>query len=80
MKIKNIYCLGAGYIYGPILSVIAQKIIDIDVTVVDVYVQRIQDWNDFVKESKNSSLYKLYNIGNGKPSQKLEFIESLEKC
>ena len=32
-----------------------------------------------LKESKNSSLYKLYNIGNGKPIQLLDFIESLEK-
>ena len=26
-----------------------------------------------------TSLYKLYNIGNGKPVQLLDFIESLEK-
>ena len=32
-----------------------------------------------LKESKNSNLYKLYNIGNGKPVQLLDFIESLEK-
>ncbi len=32
-----------------------------------------------LKDSKNSSLYKLYNIGNGKPVQLLYFIEALEK-
>ena len=32
-----------------------------------------------LKKSKNYSLYKLYNIGNGKPIQLLDFIESLEK-
>ena len=35
--------------------------------------------NTLVKDSKNSSLYKLYNIGNGKPVQLLDFIASLEK-
>ena len=35
--------------------------------------------NTLLKDSKNDSLYKLYNIGNGKPVQLLDFIESLEK-
>ena len=35
--------------------------------------------NTLIKDSKNASLYKLYNIGNGKPVQLLDFIESLEK-
>ena len=34
--------------------------------------------NTLVKDSKNDSLYKLYNIGNGKPVQLLDFIEFLE--
>jgi len=35
--------------------------------------------NTLLKDSKNASLYKLYNIGNGKPVQLLDFIVSLEK-
>ena len=35
--------------------------------------------NTLTKDSKNSSLYKLYNIGNGRPVQLLDFIVSLEK-
>ena len=35
--------------------------------------------NTLLKDSKNASLYKLYNIGNGSPVQLLDFIESLEK-
>jgi len=35
--------------------------------------------NTLLKNSKNDSLYKLYNIGNGKPVQLLDFIASLEK-
>ena len=35
--------------------------------------------NTLLKDSKNSSIYKLYNIGNGRPVQLLDFIASLEK-
>lgn len=34
--------------------------------------------NTLEKDSKNQSLYKLYNIGNGKPVQLLDFINTLE--
>ena len=46
MKVKNICCIGAGYVGGPTMAVIAQKNPNINVTVVDVNAQRIQDWND----------------------------------
>ena len=45
-KIKNITCIGAGYVGGPTMSVIAQKNPDINVTVVDLNVERINAWND----------------------------------
>ena len=46
MKIKNICCLGAGYVGGPTMSVIALKCPDIKVTVVDLNEARIAAWND----------------------------------
>jgi len=46
MKIKNICCIGAGYVGGPTMAVIAQKCPEINVTVVDLNEQRIADWND----------------------------------
>ena len=46
MKIKKICCIGAGYVGGPTMSVIAQKNPDVKVTVVDLNAQRIADWND----------------------------------
>ena len=46
MKIKAICCIGAGYVGGPTMSVIAQKNPDIKVTVVDINSQRIAHWND----------------------------------
>jgi UDPglucose 6-dehydrogenase len=45
-KITNICCLGAGYVGGPTMSVIALKCPDIKVTVVDLNPDRIAAWND----------------------------------
>jgi UDPglucose 6-dehydrogenase len=44
--VKNICCIGAGYVGGPTMSVIAQKCPEIKVTVVDINKQRIADWSD----------------------------------
>ena len=46
MKIKNICCIGAGYVGGPTMSVIADKCPDIQVEVVDLNKERIKQWND----------------------------------
>ncbi len=45
MKIKNICCIGAGYVGGPTMAVIAYKCPDIQVEVVDTNRERIQKWN-----------------------------------
>jgi UDPglucose 6-dehydrogenase len=45
-KITNICCLGAGYVGGPTMSVIALKSPEIKVTVVDLNAARIAAWND----------------------------------
>ncbi len=44
--IKNICCIGAGYVGGPTMAVIAQKCPHIKVTVVDLNQDRIKAWND----------------------------------
>ncbi|MFY0483155.1 UDP-glucose 6-dehydrogenase [Flavobacterium sp. PLA-1-15] len=46
MKINNICCIGAGYVGGPTMSIIAQKCPNIKVTVVDLNEERIALWND----------------------------------
>ncbi|UKM65597.1 UDP-glucose 6-dehydrogenase [Flavobacteriaceae bacterium GSB9] len=46
MKINNICCIGAGYVGGPTMAVIAQKCPNIKVTVVDINKSRIAAWND----------------------------------
>ncbi|MEP6930874.1 MAG: UDP-glucose 6-dehydrogenase [Flavobacterium sp.] len=46
MEIKNICCIGAGYVGGPTMSVLALKNPHIKVTVVDLNQERIDAWND----------------------------------
>ena len=45
MNIKKICCIGAGYVGGPTMAVIAQKCPHINVTVVDINSLRIDAWN-----------------------------------
>lgn len=46
MKIKSICCIGAGYVGGPTMAVIALKCPHIKVNVVDLNQDRIDAWND----------------------------------
>ena len=46
MKITKICCIGAGYVGGPTMAIIAQKCPHIKVTVVDLNQERIDKWND----------------------------------
>ena len=58
MKIKNICCIGAGYVGGPTMAVIAQKNPDIRVNVVDMNSKKINAWN-----SKNLDQLPVYEPG-----------------
>ena len=57
-EIKRICCIGAGYVGGPTMAVIADKCPNIKVTVLDINKQRILDWND-----KNLSNLPVYEPG-----------------
>ena len=46
MNITKICCIGAGYVGGPTMAIIAQKCPHIQVTVVDLNTERIAAWND----------------------------------
>ena len=46
MSITKICCIGAGYVGGPTMAVIAQKCPQIQVTVVDLNQERIAAWNN----------------------------------
>ncbi len=51
MNIKNICCIGAGYVGGPSMAVIALKCPHLQINVVDINHERIDSWNqdDFSK-------------------------------
>ena len=55
MKIKNICCIGAGYVGGPTMSIIAQKNPRIKVNVVDMNANKIAAWNS--KDLDNLPVY-----------------------
>ena len=72
MKVKTICCIGAGYVGGPTMSVIAHKNPKIKVYVVDINVEKIAAWNsenldnlpiyepglaDVVKVARNRNLF-----------------------
>lgn len=73
-KTKNICCIGAGYVGGPTMAVIAQKCPDIKVTVVDINPERIAAWQtddlpiyepgllEVVKEARGRNLFFSTNI------------------
>jgi len=53
--IKSICCIGAGYVGGPTMAIIAKKCPHIKVTVVDLNEKRIAAWND--KNVNNIPIY-----------------------
>ena len=71
MQIKNICCIGAGYVGGPTMAVIALKCPHINVTVVDANPDKIKAWNgpldelpvyeprlaEVVKEARDRNLF-----------------------
>ena len=45
-SIKNICCIGAGYVGGPTMAVMAKYCQEITFNVVDVNQERIKNWNN----------------------------------
>ena len=80
MKITKICCIGAGYVGGPTMAVIAQKCPDIEVTVVDLNEERIASWND--KDINNIPIYEpgLGEIVGEARGRNLFFSTEVEKA
>ncbi len=78
--IKKICCIGAGYVGGPTMAVIAQKCPGIEVTVVDINADRIAAWND--KEVNNIPIYEpgLSDIVAETRGKNLFFSTDVEKA
>ncbi|KAG0711088.1 UDP-glucose 6-dehydrogenase [Chionoecetes opilio] len=86
MVVKNVCCIGAGYVGGPTCSVIAWKCPDIQVHVVDKSEMRIKQWNsdklpiyepdleDVVRECRGRNLFFTNNIEAAIKAADLIFI------
>ena len=71
MVVNNICCIGAGYVGGPTMAVIALKCPNINVNVVDANPNKIEAWNgpldnlpvyepglaDIIKETRDRNLH-----------------------
>jgi UDPglucose 6-dehydrogenase len=79
MKIKNICCIGAGYVGGPTMSIIAQKNPTIMVNVVDMNSDKIAAWNS--KNLENLPVYEpgLSKIVKATRGKNLFFSTDIEK-
>ena len=80
MNIKNICCIGAGYVGGPTMSVLALKNPGIKVTVVDINEERIAAWND--SELNNLPIYEpgLKEVVREARGRNLFFSTEVEKA
>jgi UDPglucose 6-dehydrogenase len=80
MKITKICCIGAGYVGGPTMAVIAQKCPHIQVTVVDLNEERIAAWND--EDVNNIPIYEpgLAGIVSESRGRNLFFSTDVEKA
>lgn len=66
MKISSICCLGAGYVGGPTMAMIAAKCPDIQVTVCDFNQARIDAWNSDVLPVYEPGLKEVVESARGK--------------
>ena len=80
MEITKICCIGAGYVGGPTMSIIAQKCPHIQVTVVDLNTERIAAWND--ENTDNIPIYEpgLSSIVKESRGRNLFFSTNVEKA
>ena len=88
MKIKNICCIGAGYVGGPTMAVIALKCPKINVTLVDANPYKIKLWNgplnqlpvyepglaEVVKEARGRNLFFSTDIAGNIEKAQMIFI------
>ena len=89
MTIKNICCIGAGYVGGPTMAVIAHECPEIQVYVVDYDENKIKNWNnvnldklpvyepglkELVNKTRNKNLFFSPDIDNAIENAEIIFI------
>jgi len=83
---KNILCIGAGYVGGPTMAMIAHKCPQYKVTVVDINPDKIAGWNsddlpiyepglcEIVKKTRGKNLFFDTDIGKGIRESEIIFV------
>ncbi len=83
---KNILCIGAGYVGGPSMAVIALKCPEYRITVVDINEERIRGWNsdhlpifepgleEILKQTRNNNLFFSADIKKGIKEADIIFV------
>ena len=89
IPIKNICCIGAGYVGGPTMTVMASKCPDLNFNVVDINEERIASWNnknlsklpifepglkELIAKTRNKNLFFSTNVKEGIESADIIFI------
>ncbi|MDN3667161.1 nucleotide sugar dehydrogenase [Algibacter miyuki] len=89
MLIKNICCIGAGYVGGPTMAVIAKNNPHLKITIVDINQDRIDAWNnddlsklpiyepglaDIIKETRGKNLFFSTDIDQAIDASEMIFI------
>ena len=88
-KIKDICCVGAGYVGGPTMAVIANNCPNLRITVVDISKERIEKWNSedlsdlpvyekgldkIISESRGKNLFFSNEVDNAIKNADMVFI------
>ncbi len=83
---KNILCIGAGYVGGPTMAVIAMKCPEYRIEIVDINAERIRQWNsddipifepgldEIVKEARGKNLFFSTEIAEGIKKADIIFV------
>jgi UDPglucose 6-dehydrogenase len=83
---KKILCIGAGYVGGPTMAMIAYKCPEYEVTVVDINADRIKEWNsdrlpiyepglsELVRMTRGRNLYFSNDIAGGIRNNDIIFV------
>ena len=87
-KDKTILCIGAGYVGGPTMAMIAAKCPEYKVTVADINADRIARWNsdklpiyepgleELVARSRGRNLFFTTDVEHGIRESKIIFVNS----
>ena len=82
----KILCIGAGYVGGPTMAMIAKKNLNVEVTVVDINQARIDAWNsddlpiyepgldEVVKEARGRNLFFTTDVDKGIAEADIIFV------